>query len=131
MDVETSPRTSTSQHVNTTLANNNSDFECYSWLADCATTSHIVCEERTFAEYQKIDRTIMDVGDAYVKAVGCGTVILKSHIDGENKKIILRDALHVPTSKDNLLSMAVSKSVAEHLLQLMDAHSSTPHLESY
>jgi hypothetical protein len=74
-------------------------------LADCATTSHISSEKNNFTVYRKIDKTINGVGDARVKAVGCGSVILTSHVDGETHIITLNDVLHVPTATDNLLSI--------------------------
>ncbi|KAF8346790.1 hypothetical protein F5887DRAFT_843686, partial [Amanita rubescens] len=48
---------------------------------------------------------ITGVGDARVKAVGCGSVILTSHVDGEAHTISLNDMLHVPSASDNLLSV--------------------------
>ncbi|KIL64450.1 hypothetical protein M378DRAFT_78173 [Amanita muscaria Koide BX008] len=64
--------------------NDNSDYNCYKWLADCATTSHIAFDESLFSVYRKADRTI---------------------IDGKTKRIVLHDVLHVPTATDNLLSV--------------------------
>lgn len=58
-----------------------------------------------FTVYRKIDKTINGVGDARVKAVGCGSVSLTSHVDGQTHIITLHDVLHVPTAADNLLSV--------------------------
>ncbi len=98
-----------SEHVKSmVLKANATTIHCYdscSWLADTATTSHIASEKKDFTVYRKIDRTITGVGDARVKAVGCGSVILTSHVDGETHTIALNDVLHVPSATDNLLSV--------------------------
>ncbi|KAF8339463.1 hypothetical protein F5887DRAFT_865754, partial [Amanita rubescens] len=75
------------------------------WLADTAITSYIASKKKYFTVYRKIDRTITGLGDACVKAVGCGSVILTFHVDSETHTISLNDVLHIPSASDNLLSV--------------------------
>jgi hypothetical protein len=101
----TNSQNTVNQHVSNMATNDSSDFTCYEWLADCATTSHIVIDQRYFSNYVEIDETITSVGRTKVKAIGCGTIILKSHVDGNTRRIVLHDVFHVPTTSDNLLSV--------------------------
>ena len=94
-----------STNVSMMAANDDSCFSAYDWLADCATISHIAHDRRFFSHYQEIDQTITSIGRTQVKAIGCGTITLKTVINGETKYITLYDVLHVPTASNNLLSV--------------------------
>lgn len=105
--ITTSGDTSKSMHVNSTMTTNSNPtpLDWYPWLADSATTSHIVGDKKLFFAYHEINRTITGVGGSHVNAIGIGSVLITSKIDGKSHSIRLHDVLHVPGTHDNLLSV--------------------------
>ena len=103
----TSDNNSKSMHVNSTMTatSNSSIPDLYTWLADSATTSHIVGDKKMFYAYHEIKKTITGVGATHVNAVGIGSVLITSEVNGKTYSLRLHDVLHVPGTTDNLLSV--------------------------
>jgi len=77
----------------------------YDWLADSGTTSHITYQRDAFATYEPIENMpIKGVSGVKTFAVGKGTVFLNSECDEKIHTIELRDVLHVPNNRNNLLA---------------------------
>ena len=98
---------SKSMHVNSTItaSDNSSISDCYTWLADSATTSHIVGDKKMFFAYHQLNKTITGVGATHVKAIGIGSVLITSEINGKSYSMKLHNVLHVPGTTDNLFSV--------------------------
>src|SRR5215471_14921111 len=78
----------------------------YDWLADMATTSHIASHRDLFKTYTSIqDSSITGVGGKRATAIGRGTVELISNCNGKYWTLALKDVLHVPGQKNNLISL--------------------------
>jgi hypothetical protein len=93
-------------HVDSSMtATNSSISDCYTWLADSATTSHIVGDKNMFFAYHEINKSIKGVGATHVNAIGIGSVLITSEINGNIYSIRLHDVLHVPGTTDNLFSV--------------------------
>ena len=76
-----------------------------SWLADSATTSHVIRERRYFQELiETPGQEITGLGKASIK--GRGTVRLNSQVGSKNYIVTLKDALYVPTAPHNLISIS-------------------------
>jgi len=76
----------------------------YDWLVDLGTTSHITYRHNTFATYEPIENMLIKgVGSVKTFAIGKGTVLLNSECEGKIHTIKLRDVLHVPNNRNNLL----------------------------
>ena len=79
----------------------------YDWLADSGTTSHITHCRDAFSTYKKLPKlAIAGVGDIKTHAVGKGTIYLCSECDGLAHILELKHVLHVPSNRNNLLSLA-------------------------
>lgn len=89
----TSDATSKSIHVNSVIitSSNTTISDCNIWLADSATTSHIMGDKQMFFAYHEIDQTITGVVAAQVKAIGIGSVLITSEINGRTHSIRLHD----------------------------------------
>jgi len=78
----------------------------YDWLADSATTSHIVNQRDIFKTFEPIQNTpITGIGGLQAQAVGRGDADVYTTIDGETLTIHLRDVLYVPGNRNNLFSL--------------------------
>jgi hypothetical protein len=78
----------------------------YDWLADSATTSHIVNWRDIFKTYKPIKNTpITGVGGLRAQAMGRGDVDVYMMINGETFTIHLHDVLYVPGNWNNLFSL--------------------------
>jgi hypothetical protein len=78
----------------------------YDWLADSATTSHIVNRRDVFKTYESIHNTpITGVGGLRVHAEGRGDVDVYTTIDGKTHTIHMRNVLYVPGNRNNLFSL--------------------------
>jgi hypothetical protein len=85
---------------------NDKHIHLYEWLADSATTSHVVNQCAIFTAYRpQSGASIAGVGGTMVVVEGCGTVKLESECGGTRYILELRDVLHIPTNKNNLLSL--------------------------
>ncbi|KIJ42164.1 hypothetical protein M422DRAFT_81072, partial [Sphaerobolus stellatus SS14] len=90
------------------MAHNGShDFSKYDWILDSGTTSHISTTQESFVDYKILNgATVKGIGAQPVPAVGRGSVIVKFTVDGNEKKLQLRDVLHVPSAPNCLLSIS-------------------------
>jgi hypothetical protein len=78
----------------------------YDWLADSATTSHVTNQRDAFTSYQPAQGTaVAGVGNVKASAIGRGTVELVSQCDGQTYILRLEDVLHIPSNRNNLISL--------------------------
>ena len=78
----------------------------YDWLADCATTSHICNDRESFKTYQlENDTTVAGVGNVKTNGKGHGMVELISTYNGCAYSMKLTNILHIPSNRNNLLSL--------------------------
>ena len=78
----------------------------YDWLADSATTSHVVNMRDAFTSFQSLQNTLVNgVGSATTHAHGRGTVEIESEVDGYKYILKLEDVLYIPSNPQNLLSL--------------------------
>jgi len=82
------------------------DINVDSWLADSATSSHLLNQRETFTEFTPLKRSIRGVGNTDVPVKGRGTVKLTSQTNGQTITIVIRDVLYVPQAPNNLLSIS-------------------------
>jgi hypothetical protein len=77
----------------------------YDWLADSATTSHIMHQHEAFTSYTpwRTCRSITGVGGKEVLIAGRGTVELSSTCNGQQYTLLLLNVLHMPRTQNNLL----------------------------
>lgn len=81
------------------------------WIVDSGCTKHMTPYKCSFNTYQPIPATKVWLGDnGMVQAIGMGTIVVEVVVKGISKRITLKDVLHVPKMKKNLLS--VSKLVS-------------------
>lgn len=82
------------------------------WILDSGATNHMTPQRQVFSTYESIDGKKIFMGDnGCVEAIGIGNVVVQSEVDGHERKITMRNVLHVPKLHSNLLS--VSKLVNE------------------
>lgn len=85
---------------------NDESLGWYDWLADCATTSHICNDRESFKTYQpENDTTVAGVGNVKTNVKGRGTVELISTYNGHAYSMKLTNVLHIPSNRNNLLSL--------------------------
>jgi transposase InsO family protein len=85
---------------------NDERVHLYEWLADSATTSHVANQRETFTTYRpQSSASVAGVGGTMVVVEGRGTVELESECGGTKYILELHDVLHIPTNKNNLLSL--------------------------
>ena len=80
----------------------------YYWLADLGTTSHIIHWQDAFSTYEPIKHIpISGIGGIRTYAIGKGTIVLHSEVNGYVHTLHLNDVLydHVPNNKNNLFSI--------------------------
>jgi hypothetical protein len=82
------------------VTNFNGIDECtlyYDWLADSATTSHIVNHCDVFKTYESIKNTLITgIGGLRAHAEGQGDVSIYMTLNGETHTIHLHDVLYIP-----------------------------------
>jgi gag-polypeptide of LTR copia-type/GAG-pre-integrase domain len=84
----------------------NQTLDAYDWLADSATTSHVVNKREIFTEYTPLSHaSVAGVGNTKVSAEGRGTVLLEARCDGHKYNLRLEHVLHIPSNRNNLLSL--------------------------
>ncbi len=84
------------------------------WIVDSGATSHMAPEKSCFHSYHLISPKRVILGDDTVlEAVGKGQIVVDTEVKGRVKTITIKDVLHVPKLKANLLS--VRHLVAKHL----------------
>ena len=75
-------------------------------LADTGTTSHVFSQREIFTDYHKtLDTYVGGISGNKTRAHGKGTVTLLTRTKGTLCTIQLRDTLHVPDSRQNLISL--------------------------
>jgi hypothetical protein len=80
-----------------TLTFSNPTWIFYDWLADSATTSHIMHHREAFASYTPLgSSSITGVGGKEVPIAGQGTVELVSTFKGQKYILLLQTVLHMP-----------------------------------
>jgi hypothetical protein len=78
----------------------------YDWLADSATTSHIVNCHDVFKTFETIKNTpITGVGGLQTHTEGHGDVNIYTKLNGETHFIHLCNILYVPSNRNNLFSL--------------------------
>ena len=87
-------------------ANVNPDIQMCDWLADSATTSHVANDRKVFRTYEESPNTfVTGVGGLRTEIKGRGTVDLLSNYKGQEYVLRLNDVLHIPSNKNNLISL--------------------------
>ncbi|KAJ7074872.1 hypothetical protein B0H15DRAFT_761816, partial [Mycena belliarum] len=75
-----------------------------SWIADSASTKHILISRESFQSYTTAgNHTVSGFGS--VRCHGTGTAAVASHVKNSAYNLALTDALHVPDSPYNLISI--------------------------
>jgi len=91
------------------VTNYNGIDECtlyYNWLADSATTSHIVNQHDVFKMFNPVNNTLITgVGGLQAHAEGHSDVDVYTMLSGTMHTIHLHDVLYVPGNKNNLFSL--------------------------
>src|SRR6202789_134191 len=78
----------------------------YEWLADTATTSHVTHQRQAFVDYTPMENcSVTGVGGKEANIAGRGTVELNSICNGITYAIRLENVLHVPGTRNNLISL--------------------------
>jgi len=96
---------SNSEYFDKTPLFNEDGVLAYDWLADLGTTSHITYQCNAYATYEPIEQIpIKGISSVKTFAIGKGTIFLSSKCDGKVHTIKLRDILHVPSNRNNLLA---------------------------
>ena len=78
----------------------------YDWFSDSATSSHVTNNRDIFISYQPLLNTsVIGVGRNKAKVEGKGTIEIQSQYKGRTYKLKLQNVLHIPTNRNNLLSL--------------------------
>jgi hypothetical protein len=81
----------------------------YDWMVNSATTSHICIHHNVFSTYISITEDkanpIISVKGKTTHADGHATVKVKSLYANKEYTLILKDVLHVPGNRNNLISL--------------------------
>lgn len=78
----------------------------YDWFSDSATSSHVTNRRDIFLPYQPLHNTsVVGVGRNKAKVEGKGTIEIQSQYNGQTFRLKLQDILHIPTNRNNLLSL--------------------------
>jgi len=84
------------------------------WIVDSGATQHMTPHRYAFDTYESISGRKVFMGDnGMVEAVGKGSIVVESNVEGHARRIVVQDVLHVPKLHANLLS--VSKLVSRGL----------------
>ena len=77
------------------------------WIADTGATSHVTALRSVFATYTEASTTIVAANDQHLRVVGKGDIVLLVATlgDGGQVRLTLKDVLHVPEVKFNLLAL--------------------------
>ena len=78
----------------------------YDWFSGSATSSHVTNNRDIFISYQPLLNTsVIGVGRNKAKVEGKGTIEIQSQYKGHTYKLKLQNVLHIPTNRNNLLSL--------------------------
>ncbi|KAF5345723.1 hypothetical protein D9757_014965 [Collybiopsis confluens] len=76
------------------------------WIADSGTTSHLIRDRSAFLTYAEFkDHPICGVGSS-APGIGKGNIEIQTRVGNQSYTILLRDAIHCPSSPFNLLSIS-------------------------
>lgn len=99
------------------------------WILDSGATNHMTPQRQVFSTYKAIESKTIFMGDnGCIEAIGVGSVVVQSEVDGHEMKITMNNVLHVPKLHSNLLS--VSKLVNERCKVNIFANGGTIHAPS-
>src|SRR6267154_6472128 len=88
-------------------SNDDDHISAYSWVADSATTSHIVNLRTAFKEYTPLNKKrITGIGNTGIEALGRGTIEIITHVKNKNITVTLNDVLYEPKAVNNLFSIS-------------------------
>ena len=88
------------------VAANDERLIYYEWLANSATTSHITNQQDAFISYETLgNSTVTGVGGQEAIIAGKGTVELISTCNNHEYVLTLKNVLHVPGTRNNLISL--------------------------
>src|SRR6267154_2345952 len=88
-------------------SNDDDHISAYSWVADSATTSHIVNLRTAFKEYTPLNKKrITGIGNTGIEALGRGTIEIITHVKNKNITVTLNDVLYAPKAVNNLFSIS-------------------------
>jgi transposase InsO family protein len=76
------------------------------WILDSGATRHMSPRADWLQHYTKLVSPIpIEIGDgSTIYGVGLGKVLVETYVDGKPKKTLIRNVLHIPEIKENLLS---------------------------
>jgi hypothetical protein len=78
------------------------------WLGDTGTSIHVAFDELFFRDYTTSDIKQIK-GASSAKVVGTSSIDVITHISNKTYEITLKDVLHVPSMKSNLISLGQMK----------------------
>ena len=85
--------------------NSDSSVSLYTWHADSAATCHVTGDLNAFHDFDPHETKVKGVGGIEVRALGRGTIKVRSKVGSNTYKLTLRDVHYVPGTTDNLLSI--------------------------
>src|SRR6267378_4083707 len=88
------------------MSTNDDRLIYYDWLADSATTSHVTNQRDAFINYEPLtNKLVLGVGNNETHVIGRGTIKLESNFNGQKFIIKLEDVLHIPDTRNSLISL--------------------------
>ncbi|CCA76258.1 hypothetical protein PIIN_10253 [Serendipita indica DSM 11827] len=92
-------------------------FTPYTWLADSASSTHLALKREFFTEYEPLNNmTIRPISGTPIPAAGRGTVLLDFDLGTSRITHTLKDVLHVPNAKHNLVSTSRIDAAGLHMV---------------
>ena len=81
--------------------------ETVEWILDSGASSHLCANKDAFYSYVPLTNSIqITIGDgSKIKAIGRGTIEIHLKEKNEQIRLVLKDVLHVPAVKENLMSV--------------------------
>ena len=76
-----------------------------SWLADSATSSHILNKREAYRCFTSLHTHVKGVGNVLVPVEGKGSIELKSWVNEKRIMIVLQNVLYVPSAPNSLASL--------------------------
>src|SRR6267378_5607278 len=87
------------------MSTNDDRLIYYDWLADLATTSHVTNQQNAFINYEPLtNKLVLGVGNNETHVISQGTIKLESNFNGQKFIIKLEDVLHIPDTRNSLIS---------------------------
>uniref|UniRef100_A0A6G1SJN1 Retrovirus-related Pol polyprotein from transposon TNT 1-94 n=1 Tax=Aceria tosichella TaxID=561515 RepID=A0A6G1SJN1_9ACAR len=79
-----------------------------SWVIDSGATKHTCNRHEWFKNYESINESIEVADRQCIKAIGQGTVVLNTSVNGRKVKMYLNNVLHAPGISRNLFSIGAA-----------------------